>query len=87
MKKVSVAALLSLGLLSAGCASVSEQTQFASPQGVPCASADIATSNVKSPGLSDIFSWDATCKGDTYNCTGRTDGRMHFTEVTCKKRQ
>ena len=68
-----------------GCASPGEISQFASSRVLPCPSTDIVVSNVQSPGLSSLFYWDATCKGKTYRCTGRTTGNQDMQDVSCKE--
>ncbi len=73
----------SSALLLGGCAGVTELTQFASARQVPCNADAITISNVTNHG--PLFAWDATCKGKTYQCTGKTTGNDDINDALCKK--
>lgn len=73
-------------LLLAACTTPSQIAHKASYGILPCAYNEIVVSNLRRPGFSDIYYWDATCKGISYKCRGRTTGRLDFfLDVFCGK--
>lgn len=74
-------AVVILGGLS-GCASVNDVLKATSAQHTPCASKEIAV--LKDPGVG-VWTWNATCRGIDYNCTGIPDGRGGIKNSSCKR--
>lgn len=68
-----------------GCATSDQIQQYGTSRVLPCPAADIMVSNNKTQGLSGIFTWDATCNGKTYHCSGRTTGNADIQDVSCKE--
>lgn len=86
MGKITYFVFVIIVLTVSACASANQISRLASSRVLPCASEEITVSNVKIDMPSWIQTWNATCHGENYACSGRSDGEGHVTDVSCLKK-